>query len=82
MPKSGDERDYSRDIEVPVTGSRSRDSEYVFPSSRTGKSIGDIKNASRATLKETCETFFLNLSGTTNATIADTQGLSTILNDE
>ena len=31
---------------------------------------------------ETNETYFVNLSGATNATIADTQGLGTIVNDD
>lgn len=34
------------------------------------------------TLKEQNETFFVNLSGAANATIADAQGLGTILNDD
>jgi hypothetical protein len=52
----------------------------TFAPGETSKTITVLVNGDR--LAEPNETFFVNLSGATNATIADTQGLGTIVDDE
>ncbi len=51
-----------------------------FATTETSKTISVVINGD--TTVENNETFFVNLSGATNATIADNQGLGTITNDD
>lgn len=52
----------------------------TFLPGQTSKSV--LVQAKGDLVKEANETFFVNLSGATNATIADAQGLGTIVNDD
>ena len=52
----------------------------TFLPGQTSKSV--VVQAKGDLVKEANETFFVNLSGATNATIADAQGLGTIVNDD
>jgi uncharacterized protein (TIGR03437 family) len=52
----------------------------TFNPGETGKTVTVIINGD--TLVEPDETFFVNLSGATNATITDAQGVGTIINDD
>ena len=52
----------------------------IIPAGQTTGTITVLVNGDR--VGEANETFFVNLSGATNATIADGQGLGTILDDE
>lgn len=52
----------------------------TFASGETTKSVTVTVNGD--TLEEADETFFVNLSGATNATISDNQGVGTITNDD
>jgi YVTN family beta-propeller protein len=68
-------------------GSATAGTDYVatsgtltFESGETSKTVIVVVNGD--TLNETNETFFLNLTAPTNATIADGQGVGTIINDD
>jgi hypothetical protein len=52
----------------------------TFTPGQTAKTISVVVKGDR--LGETNETFFVNLGGATNATIADAQGVGTIVDDE
>jgi subtilisin family serine protease len=70
-----------------ANGTASAGSDYVaasgtlsFPPSSTSQSVSVTVNGDTTT--ESNETFFVNLSGATDATIADTQGVGTINDDD
>jgi len=70
-----------------ANGTATAGSDYVakngslsFATNETSKTISVVTNGD--TTLETNETFFVNISGVTNATIADSQGLGTITNDD
>ena len=73
---------------VTVNGTAAAGTDYTgqplttltFSPGQTTKTINVQVNGDM--LKEQNETFFVNLSGAANATIADAQGLGTILNDD
>ena len=52
----------------------------IFPIGTTTRTVTVVVNGE--TVPEANETFFVNLSGATNATIADNQGVGTITNDD
>ena len=52
----------------------------IFPVGTTTQTVTVVVNGE--TVPEANETFFVNLSGATNATIADNQGVGTITNDD
>ncbi|WP_373480982.1 Calx-beta domain-containing protein [Geminocystis sp.] len=70
-----------------ANGTATAGSDYVaksgslsFATNETSKTISVVINGD--TTLETNETFFVNLSSATNATISDNQGLGTITNDD
>jgi probable HAF family extracellular repeat protein len=72
---------------VTANGSATAGSDYLaksgtltFAPGETSKTVSVLVNGDR--LAEPNETFFVNLSGATNATIADGQGVGIILDDE
>ncbi|HBB89167.1 MAG TPA: hypothetical protein DC047_16295, partial [Blastocatellia bacterium] len=70
-----------------ANGTATAGNDYVSTSGRVNFSAGDITKTVAVpingdTLTEPDETFFVNLSAPVNATVSDTQGLGTILNDD
>jgi hypothetical protein len=58
----------------------SKSGTLTFSAGQTSKTVS--VSVKRDSLNEPDETFFVNLSGATNATIGDAQGIGTILNDD
>lgn len=54
----------------------------INPGLATGAILIDVHGDATPEATETTETFFINLTGAENATIADNQGVGTITNDD